>query len=114
MRNTGFMLLAVAATTLIAASPAPAFYWTLRATPALTNPIPPPPGADPLPIPPDTPVPGGGPENPNPVPEPATAVACAIGLAALGVRRLYPRLHTRKGFTSSLLSPLRHSRSATR
>jgi hypothetical protein len=114
MRKTGFQLVAVIATVLIVASPAPAFYWTLRSVPNLVNPIPPIPGADPLPIPPDTPVPGGGPEDPNPAPEPTTAVACAIGLAVLGARRLYPRLNARKGFTSSLLSPLRHSRSSTR
>lgn len=88
MRKTGLKFVAVVTVALLAATPAPAFYWTLRAVPTLVNPIPPIPGADPLPIPPDTPVPGGGPEDPNPAPEPATALACAIGLAALGARRL--------------------------
>jgi|GEM_PF-5533922 len=86
MRKTTIQLVAVFAIVLAAASPASAFYWTLRTAPTLA-PIPPVPGADPIPLPPDTPVPGGGPENPNPVPEPATAVVGAIGVLSLGLRR---------------------------
>lgn len=89
MSKTGLKLAAVFAIVLVAASPASAFYWTLKSTPTLVNPIPPLPGADPLPIPPDTPVPGGG--DPKSTPEPATALAGAIGLVVLGARRVLRR-----------------------
>jgi len=93
----------VIACVLIAAAPAPAFYWTIRNTPTLIPPNsnpgnPPTPGAEPIPIPPDNPVPGGGPGSPGghsgppggpeSVPEPATAAAGIVGLIALGARRL--------------------------
>ena len=78
---------------LLAAEPAPAFYWSLRAAPSIITPTdmpgnPPNPGADPLPIPPDPPGPPGGGE-PGTVPEPATAAAGLLGLGLLGMRRLW-------------------------
>lgn len=89
MRKTSFKLAMALAITLAATSPAPAFYWSLKSTPTLLNPIPPIPGGDPIPIPPDTPVPGGGPGGPGSVPEPATALAGAVGLVVLGARRVW-------------------------
>lgn len=91
MRKTGFKLAIVLAITLVATSPAPAFYWTLKTVPSIVNPIPPIPGGEPLPIPPDEPTPGGGPGGPGSVPEPATAVAGAIGLMVLSARKLIRR-----------------------
>jgi hypothetical protein len=88
MRKTIFNLAIVIGITLLAARPAPAFYWTLKTTPSLVNPIPPIPGTDPLPLPPDNPAPGGGPGGPGSVPEPATALASAIGMMVLGARRV--------------------------
>ena len=81
------------ACTLLAASPAPAFYWSLSVTPTIIPPTdlpgnPPTPGANPLPLPPDTSVPGGGPGNPGSVPEPTSAAAGLIGLGLLAMRRL--------------------------
>ena len=81
---------------LLAASPAPAFYWTLRTTPSVINPADQgrpgnPPTASPIPFPPETIVPqvpvGPPPGNPGSVPEPATAVAGLAGLMLLGIRR---------------------------
>ena len=87
MRSSIFKLMAVLAILLAAASPASAFYWSLKAVPSLASPIPPLPGADPNPLPPDTPV-THVPNSPGGVPEPATAVAGALGLLALGARRV--------------------------
>ena len=87
MRKTSFSLAMVFAILLVSASPAPAFYWSLKAIPTLTTPIPPLPGADPLPLPPDTPVPHE-PGGPSSVPEPATAAAGVVGLLLLGARRI--------------------------
>jgi hypothetical protein len=92
-RNWGMML--AAAAVLLAASPAHAFYWTLRVMPTVINPADQgnpanPPTAEPIPFPPDTivpqPPPIGPPDAPG-TPEPATAVAGLIGLTLLGVRR---------------------------
>ena len=88
-RNYAICGLALACVVL-AVSPAPAFYWTLRVVPSLVTPNgepgnPPLPGVNPIPLPPDTSVPGGGPGT---VPEPATAAAGLVGLGLLGMRRL--------------------------
>jgi MYXO-CTERM domain-containing protein len=75
---------------LLAASPAPAFYWSLKVIPSVINPgdqntpgNPPIPGSNPIPLPPDIPVPNvpGGP--PGSVPEPSTAAAGVIGLGLI-------------------------------
>ena len=77
---------------LVAASPASAFYWTLRVAPSIITPTdqpgnpPPTPGANPIPLPPDPP-PGGGPGEPGTAPEPTTAAAGLIGLGLIGMRR---------------------------
>ena len=79
---------------LVAASPASAFYWTLRVAPSIIMPTdqpgnpPPTPGANPIPLPPDPPPPpGGGPGDPGTAPEPTTAAAGLIGLGLIGMRR---------------------------
>ena len=85
-----------AAILLVAASPAPAFYWSLRAAPSIITPNdqpgnPPTPLANPFPIPPDPPHPGPVPGDPSTVPEPTTLAAGLIGLGLLGMRRLLKR-----------------------
>jgi hypothetical protein len=77
---------------LLAVSPAPAFYWTLRTTPSVINPADQgrpgnPPTANPIPFPPETIVPQVPVGPPGSVPEPATAIAGLAGLMLLGIRR---------------------------
>jgi len=81
-----------AAAVLVAANPAPAFYWTLRTTPTVINPADQgnpgnPPTANPIPFPPETIIPQVPVGPPSTVPEPATAAAGLVGLALLGIRR---------------------------
>ncbi len=84
---------------LAAASPAPAFYWSLKSIPTVIGPKnenspgnPAQPNANPLPLPPETIVPGVplGPPGSS-VPEPATATAGLIGLGLSSVGSIYQR-----------------------